>query len=65
MFFEARGIERLRIARIEKGGHQPGHAARRELTVTLAGQHQEPMVREPLREPPGIRGRRNRIGLAR
>ena len=40
MLFEARGVECLRIARIEKGGHQPRHATRRELTVPLAGQHE-------------------------
>ena len=37
MPLEAAGIERLRVAGVEKGGHEPGHAARRELTVTLAG----------------------------
>ncbi len=55
MLFEAGGIERLRIARIEKGGHEPGHAARRELTVTLAGQHQDADGARAPREPLGIR----------
>ena len=54
MPLEARRIERLRIARIQKLGHQSRHAAGRDLTVPLAGQYQVPMARESLREPLGI-----------
>ena len=55
----------LRVGGIEKCGHQPRHAAGRELAVPFAGEHQMAMAREAARQALGVRRRRDRIRLAR
>ncbi len=61
---QAAGVQSGGIGGRQELRHEPGHAARRELTMAFTGENQVPMMRESLGGPFGGGGRCHGIGFS-